>query len=185
MGLFAGIRRGKRYVSYYLMSVYASPDLVASMSPELRRRMQGKSCFNFTSVDEPLFDELERITVSSFEPFVAMASVMAADRSAGPIGPDRYRDRSATMTQSRPASTWRSGPRRARAAKGRAHVVIAAIGLHQHLDHLRLEIGRALDVVLDVDQDPPALRQDQLDEPIGRLFGCHETSRSAPVSTSS
>ena len=63
------------------MSVYASPDLVASMSPGLRRRMQGKSCFNFTSVDEPLFDELERITKSSFEPFVAMASVMAADRS--------------------------------------------------------------------------------------------------------
>lgn len=80
-GYFAGIRRGKRYVSYYLMSVYASPDLVASMSPELRRRMQGKSCFNFTSVDEPLFDELQRITESSFEPFVAMASVMAGDRS--------------------------------------------------------------------------------------------------------
>lgn len=80
-GYFAGIRRGKRYVSYYLMSVYASPDLVASMSPELRRRMQGKSCFNFTSVDEPLFDELARITESSFEPFVAMASVAAGDRS--------------------------------------------------------------------------------------------------------
>ena len=80
-GSFAAIRRGKRYVSYYLMSVYASPDLVASMSPELRRRMQGKSCFNFTSVDETLFEELARITESSFEPFVAMASAMAGDRS--------------------------------------------------------------------------------------------------------
>jgi hypothetical protein len=80
-GYFAGIRRGKRYVSYYLMSVYASPELTASMSPELRHRMQGKSCFNFTSVDEPLFDELARITETSFEPFVAMASAVAGGRS--------------------------------------------------------------------------------------------------------
>jgi hypothetical protein len=80
-GYFAGVRRGKRYVSYYLMSVYASPELMASMSPELRRRMQGKSCFNFTSVDEPLFDELARITETSYEPFVAMASALANDRS--------------------------------------------------------------------------------------------------------
>jgi hypothetical protein len=81
-GYFAGIRRGKRYVSYYLMSVYASPDLTASMSPELRRRMQGKSCFNFTAVDEPLFDELARITETSFEPYVAMASAVAGDEAA-------------------------------------------------------------------------------------------------------
>ena len=78
-GYFAGIRRGKRYVSYYLMSVYASPELTASMSPELRRRMQGKSCFNFTSVDEPLFAELARLTVTSFEPYVAMASAVAGN----------------------------------------------------------------------------------------------------------
>lgn len=80
-GYFAGVRRGKRYVSYYLMSVYASPELMASMSSELRRRMQGKSCFNFTSVDEPLFNELARIIETSYEPFVAMASALASDRS--------------------------------------------------------------------------------------------------------
>ena len=65
-GYVAGIRHGKRYVSFYLMSVYAFPDLLASMSPALRRRMQGKSCFNFTSVDEPLFEELARITRGEF-----------------------------------------------------------------------------------------------------------------------
>jgi len=79
-GYVAGIRRGKRYVSYYLMSVYASPDLAASMSPELRRRMQGKSCFNFTAVDEPLFEELARITEASFEPFLAIAAEAAKGR---------------------------------------------------------------------------------------------------------
>lgn len=80
-GYVAGIRRGKRYVSYYLMSVYASPDLLASMSPELRRRMQGKSCFNFTKVDEPLFEELARLTTAGFEPFLAIAAEAAKGRT--------------------------------------------------------------------------------------------------------
>ena len=77
-GYVAGIRRGKRYVSYYLMSVYADPAIAAGMSPELRRRMQGKSCFNFTKVDQPLFAELGRITAASFEPQLAKAAEMTA-----------------------------------------------------------------------------------------------------------
>jgi hypothetical protein len=59
---FGAVRLGKNYVSFYLMSVYASPDLLKSMSPELRKRMQGKSCFNFKEVDEKLFQELDRLT---------------------------------------------------------------------------------------------------------------------------
>ena len=47
-GYVAGTRLGKRYVSLYLMPVYAFPDLDEALSPELRRRKQGKSCFNFT-----------------------------------------------------------------------------------------------------------------------------------------
>jgi hypothetical protein len=38
------------------------PDLLKNISPELRRRMQGKSCFNFTRVDEPLLRELADLT---------------------------------------------------------------------------------------------------------------------------
>src|SRR2546425_8147936 len=59
---FGGVRLGKAYVSFYLMSVYASPDLLKSMSPELKKRMQGKSCFNFREVDERLFKELADLT---------------------------------------------------------------------------------------------------------------------------
>jgi len=59
---FGGVRRGKAYVSFYLMSVYASTDLLKQMSPELKKRMQGKSCFNFKSVDEKLFAELAKLT---------------------------------------------------------------------------------------------------------------------------
>ena len=81
-GYFAGIRRGKRYISYYLMSVYASPELTASMSPELRRRMQGKACFNFTRIDEPLFAELANLTEAGLEPFIA--SARRADKERTP-----------------------------------------------------------------------------------------------------
>ena len=59
---FGGVRLGKSYVSFYLMSVYACPDLLKGMSPELKRRMQGKSCFNFREVDERLFKELAQLT---------------------------------------------------------------------------------------------------------------------------
>ncbi len=64
---FGGVRLGKRYVSYYLMPVYVEPSLLAGISPELKRRMQGKSCFNFTSVDEELFRELETLTRAGYE----------------------------------------------------------------------------------------------------------------------
>jgi len=59
---FGGVRLAKAYVSFYLMSIYACPDLLQSMSPELKQRMQGKSCFNFKEVDEKLFKELAQLT---------------------------------------------------------------------------------------------------------------------------
>jgi len=59
---FGGVRLGKNYVSFYLMSVYASPDFVKNMSPELKKRMQGKSCFNFKQTDQKLFHELKELT---------------------------------------------------------------------------------------------------------------------------
>jgi hypothetical protein len=64
---FGAVRRGKRYVSYYLMPVYANPRLLDGVSPELRKRMQGKSCFNFTRVDERLFAELTDLTNRGYE----------------------------------------------------------------------------------------------------------------------
>ena len=65
----AWVSVGKAYVSFHHMGVYARPDLLKGVSPELKARMQGKSCFNFTSVDEALFGELEELTVRSFDAF--------------------------------------------------------------------------------------------------------------------
>ena len=59
---FGAVRRGKQYVSYYLMPIYVEPAMREDLSPELRKRMQGKSCFNFRSIDDGLFDELEALT---------------------------------------------------------------------------------------------------------------------------
>ncbi|MFK7861928.1 MAG: hypothetical protein AB8B64_24165 [Granulosicoccus sp.] len=67
---FGGIKIKKNYVSYYLMPVYENPALVAGISTELKKRMQGKSCFNFKVVDESLFSELSQLTWSSFDDYV-------------------------------------------------------------------------------------------------------------------
>jgi hypothetical protein len=64
---FGAVRRGKRYVSIYLMPVYVDPGLMDDASPELRKRMQGKSCFNFNKVNEPLFGELEALVRTGYQ----------------------------------------------------------------------------------------------------------------------
>lgn len=63
---FGAVQIKKSYVSYHLMPVYVFPELLESISPTLRKRMQGKSCFNFKTVDEELFEELEKLTESGF-----------------------------------------------------------------------------------------------------------------------
>lgn len=68
---FAGIKIGKNYVSYYLMPAYACPELRNDISPELRKRMQGKSCFNFSQPDEKLFKELAKLTRLGFKRFTS------------------------------------------------------------------------------------------------------------------
>ena len=55
---FAGVRINRNYVSFYLMSMYYNPAAVKALSPALRKRMQGKACFNFASVDQECFAEL-------------------------------------------------------------------------------------------------------------------------------
>jgi hypothetical protein len=68
--LFCGcVRKGKADVSYHLMAVYAPPDLLKDLSPELRKRMQGKSCFTFTTIDPAQVKELEALTKKSAAAF--------------------------------------------------------------------------------------------------------------------
>jgi hypothetical protein len=66
---FGAVRLGKNYVSYYLMPVYMNPELQKRISPELKKRMQGKSCFNFTEIDPVRFRELAALTAAGFKGF--------------------------------------------------------------------------------------------------------------------
>lgn len=66
---FGAVQIKKSYVSFHLMPVYLKPELLASVSPELRSRMQGKSCFNFAELEPMLFKELAALTKASYNSY--------------------------------------------------------------------------------------------------------------------
>jgi hypothetical protein len=65
----AAVQTKKNYVSYHLIPVYAVPALLENISPELKKRMQGKSCFNFTTIDKAQLKELDALTKAGFTAF--------------------------------------------------------------------------------------------------------------------
>ena len=67
---FGAAQIKKNYVSFHLMPVYMYPDLLKNISPELKKHMQGKSCFNFKEIETSLFDELSQLTQQGFERFI-------------------------------------------------------------------------------------------------------------------
>jgi hypothetical protein len=65
---FGSVRLGKAYVSFHLMPLYMCPVLAKSVSPALKKRMQGKTCFNFKTGPEPeLMAGLTRLTEAAFQ----------------------------------------------------------------------------------------------------------------------
>ena len=72
---FGAVQVKKTYVSYHLMPVYAKPELLAGLSTELKARMQGKSCFNFTSSDAALIKELEDLTKAAYASYAEQGFV--------------------------------------------------------------------------------------------------------------
>jgi len=65
----AAVQTRKNYVSYHLMPVYVRPELLKTLSPRLTKRMQGKSCFNFTTVDQDEAKELSAVTKAGIAAF--------------------------------------------------------------------------------------------------------------------
>ena len=63
---FGSVKRSKAYVSVHLMPIYMNGALQKLISPALKKRMQGKSCFNFKADPEPeLVNELKRLAEAS------------------------------------------------------------------------------------------------------------------------
>ena len=65
---FGSVKTGKAYVSFHLMPLYMNADLEKRISPELKKRMQGKTCFNFKDAPEAaLLAELEQLAAAGIE----------------------------------------------------------------------------------------------------------------------
>lgn len=59
--MFAAVMIKKNYVSMYYMPVYHNPELLADISSDLKKRMQGKSCFNYADKNDATLDELAKL----------------------------------------------------------------------------------------------------------------------------
>ena len=66
---FGAVQIKKSYISYHLMPVYSRPELLEHISEELKKHMQGKSCFNFTSIEPALFEELAALTKAGYKSY--------------------------------------------------------------------------------------------------------------------
>lgn len=55
---FCAIKVSGRKHLFHFMPVYDFPELIDTISPALKKRMQGKSCFNFDTIEPPLMTEL-------------------------------------------------------------------------------------------------------------------------------
>ena len=63
---FGSVRLGKAYASFHLFPLYVCPELTDGISPALKKRMQGKSCFNFKTPPEgDVSADLERLTAEA------------------------------------------------------------------------------------------------------------------------
>jgi hypothetical protein len=67
--MFFGSVAVKSTVVFHLMPVYIFPDLLSGISADLKKRMQGKSCFNFKTLDRQLLWEIGALTRAGFERF--------------------------------------------------------------------------------------------------------------------
>ena len=73
----AAVQVRKSYVSYHLMPIYMNPALMATVSAALRKRMQGKACFNFKTIEPSEAKELATLTKKGLAGF---------KESAAPLG---------------------------------------------------------------------------------------------------
>jgi hypothetical protein len=79
--LFGAVQWQKSCVSFHLMPVYTHLELLVGLSPALKKRMQGKSCFNFTEVDAALFAKLASLTRAGYEHYRAQGFVWPEPRA--------------------------------------------------------------------------------------------------------
>lgn len=63
---FGAVQIKKNYVAFHLFPLYLFPDLVENCSDALKKKMQGKTCFNFKAPDDALIAELRDLTARGY-----------------------------------------------------------------------------------------------------------------------
>ena len=73
---FGAVQIRKSYVAYHLFALYTHPELLDEISDDLRKRMQGKSCFNFKKeiTDEQL-QGIRELTQKSYDKFIEIGYI--------------------------------------------------------------------------------------------------------------
>lgn len=68
---FGAVQIRKSYVAYHLYPVYINPELLDDITDSLKKRMQGKSCFNFKKeITEEQLNEIKKVTQNGYKKFV-------------------------------------------------------------------------------------------------------------------
>ncbi len=66
---FAGVQPVEGAVKFSFLPMHHNPELIAGVSPTLRRHKTGVSVFRFTEIDERLASELEDVVARGFEAY--------------------------------------------------------------------------------------------------------------------
>lgn len=72
---FGAVKISGRKHSFHFMPVYDFPELLAGISPALKKRMQGKSCFNFEALDPALLHELDALVAQGVSRYEAVGKL--------------------------------------------------------------------------------------------------------------
>lgn len=59
----------KSYVSFHFFPVYVFPELLSDLSPQLRKKMHGKTCWKFTKPGERPMQELAALVKAGFRQY--------------------------------------------------------------------------------------------------------------------
>ena len=81
------------YVSFHLLPLYMNPKLQAAVPPGLKKRMQGKACFNFTGVEEAFLPELTTLTAVAVDAAITLKLPWEKPAKARPGYPRGLRSR--------------------------------------------------------------------------------------------
>ena len=66
---FGGVTLRPKYVSLYNMPMYMSKEITQGLSPALKKKLSGKSCFHFTEMNDDLLKEIEILFEKGFAYF--------------------------------------------------------------------------------------------------------------------